>query len=160
MIAPTVPEPELPEGHFKLAFGSAWAAGTPEGCITYKDRYDKYSSTNFLAEQCAPLPALKDLSFSRGRPGSLSVPTHNCGCQRSCPIKSELLMFNCSGHGWDPNAKIPDSNYIVILRVHHGLEWANDLRLMIRALMVECRNAGLHFWLLHQVCGLGSERNV
>ena len=63
-------------------------------------------------------------------------------------------ILSCSGTSWDPNIEIPDSNYTVIMRVHHGLKWSEDLRLSVRAMMTECRRAGLHFWLLHQVSGM------
>ena len=43
--------PELPDGHPKIAFGSTWPLGVPDGCITYKDRYDKYVYDLFTAEQ-------------------------------------------------------------------------------------------------------------
>lgn len=45
---------------------------------------------------------------------------------------------SCSGASWDPNIEIPDSNYTVIMRVHHGLKWSEDLRLSVRAMMTEC----------------------
>ena len=57
----------------------------------------------------------------------------------------------CSGRGWDPNEAIPRSPYAVLVRAHHGLGWSEDLRLMMRALMVECQKAKIHVWLLHQV---------
>ena len=60
-------------------------------------------------------------------------------------------FLNCSVHGWNLNKEIPDASIAVIVRGHHNLTWHEDLRLMVRALMVECRRAGLHFWLLHQV---------
>ncbi len=60
-----------------------------------------------------------------------------------------MQWLSCSGASWDPNIEIPDSIYTVIMRVHHGLTWSEDLRLSVRAMMTECRHAGLHFWLLH-----------
>ena len=52
VLAPNFPEPELPQGHPKIAYGFTWAAGVPEGCITYEDRYSNYSYAKFVAEQC------------------------------------------------------------------------------------------------------------
>ena len=152
VLAPNVPEPELPGGHPKIAYGFTWAAGVPEGCITYKDRYDKYLYDKFVAEQCALFLILgirvSAEYLSSGPPPVITrTPTMQ---QRSCACFVKF-QCGCSGRGWNPNAEISTSNYTAIMRVHHGLRWTEDLRLMVRAYMVECRNAGLHFWLLHQV---------
>ncbi|KAL0026109.1 hypothetical protein WJX79_000493 [Trebouxia sp. C0005] len=83
------------------------------------------------------------------------VHTGAAGFAKGCCTYSERYdvykdFTKLRGASWNPNIEIPDSNYTVIMRVHHGLKWSEDLRLSVRAMMTECRRAGLHFWLLHQ----------
>lgn len=66
-------------------------------------------------------------------------------------MQPELPEVRRCLHRHNLNEEIPDADVVVLLRVHHKTHWHTDLRLTVRALMAECRQAGLHFWLLHQV---------
>ena len=62
-----------------------------------------------------------------------------------------MHVLLCSFQLWNPNDNIPDADIVILMRIYHNMQWTDDLRLTIRALMSECFGAGLHFWLLHQV---------
>ena len=64
----------------------------------------------------------------------------------------EPMSIYCYGRekGWSPNAAHPDSQFVVLVRVHDGLPYPPDLLLHLRALMEEVSEVGMHFWLLYQ----------
>ena len=156
-------------------------SGLPESCLTYEEKYSKYADlsarsvfyskakrrrTKYFSlqplthrESISSFPVVFEWRFAFAglyrRTQTRSTPfqgiSYPFDYRTQCILESAMPLESQNVEGIPILALC---RYVVIIRMHFGIAWRRDLVLHLRSMMAEASDAGMHMFLLYEVCCL------